>query len=142
MSRFKLKAAASCRAQFATAFAYAHSVYQNKTYADRGVKLPHPIRDCDRLRSLCLFKQNIRRSRRQAAAPSSRLRSLTLTLFIQTKHTPIAAASCRTQFATAFAYAHSVYQNKTYADRGGKLPFPDHSGFVYAYNNFLIHKIL
>ena len=69
MSRFKLKAAASC-----------------------------PVRDCVRLRSLCLFKQNIRRSRRQAAA-----------------------ASCRTQFATAFAYAHSVYSNKTYADRGGKL---------------------
>ena len=46
--------------RFATAFANAHFVYQNQTYADRGGKLPHPC---------------------------SRFASLRYALIIQTKHT-------------------------------------------------------
>ena len=65
-----------------------------------------------------------RRTRVRAGEPPVPVRvfvSLHYALIIQTKHTLTAAASRCTQFATAFANAHSDYPNQPYADRD--LPF-------------------
>ena len=79
----------------------------------------HPVNICSPAAS--------RRTRVRAGEPPVPVRVFALlryALIIQTKHTLTAAASRCTQFATAFANAHSDYPNQPYADRGSEPLHP------------------